>query len=214
MLTSKIIALSSRLNSVEAKLQYLEGQRETLTVQLAENNLRLQSIIAEEDTFLKAGSLLQSVSEKTRDDSITKIEGIVTSALQEVLDNPAIEFKIIFENKRNAVSVEFWIRDNLVGTNIDLVQGEAGGLKSVVSTLLRLIIIDLHSPRIEGLIVLDEVGSQISVEYQERFGKFLHTYAHLMNRQIVLVSHLDRVKENADRLIRLSQVKGVSEVIE
>src|ERR1035437_4215210 len=213
MLTSKIIALNSKLVSAEAKLQYLEGQREALTVQLAENNLRLQSIIVEEDTFLKAGSLLQSVSEKTRDASIDKIQNIVTSALQEVLDNTHIEFVILFENKRNAVSVEFRIRDNLVGTDIDVINGEAGGLKNVISTILRLVIIDLHSPAITGPIVLDEVGANISVEYQPRFGKFVKDYSRMIGRQIILVSHSTSVMIEADKEIRLSQVGGVSKVV-
>jgi DNA repair ATPase RecN len=213
MLKSKITNLGNNLAAADSRLGYLEGQRETLTVQLRENNLRLKDIIVEEDTFLKAGSLLQSVSEKTRDASITKIEGIVTSALQEILDNPAIEFKVIFENKRNAVSVEFRIRDNLVGTDIDIVQGEAGGLKNVISTILRLVIIDLHSPAITGPIVLDEVGANISVEYQPRFGKFLKDYSRMIGRQIILVSHSTSVMIEADKEIRLSQVGGVSKVV-
>lgn len=213
MLTSKIIALNSKLVSTEAKLQYLEGQRETLTAQLAENNLRLQDIIAEEDTFLKAGSLLQSVSEKTRNESIGRIESIVTSALQEVLDNVNIEFVILFENKRNAVSVDFKIRDNMVGTDMDLLVGEAGGLKNLVSTILRLIIIDLHSPAIKGPIILDEVGANISLEYQQRFGRFLKDYSRMIGRQIILISHSTSVMVEADKEIRLSQVGGVSKVI-
>lgn len=213
MLKEKIIVLANKLAAAESRLQYLEGQRETLTVQLAENNLRLQDIIAEEDTFLKAGSLLQSVSEKTRTESIGRIESIVTSALQEVLDNPAIEFKIIFENKRSAVSVEFKIRDNLVGTDMDLLIGEAGGLKNLVSTILRLVIIDLHSPAITGPIILDEVGANISIEYQPRFGKFLKMYSKMIGRQIILVTHSTSAMVEADKEIRLSQTGGVSKVI-
>jgi chromosome segregation ATPase len=213
MSNNKIISLGSKLVSLEQRLQYLEGQKETLTTQLEENSLRLKEITSEEDTFLKASSLLQSVSEKTRELSITKIEGIVTSALQEILDNPSIQFVILFENKRNAVSVEFKIRDNLIGTDMDVINGEAGGLKNVISTILRLVIIDLHSPKIEGPIILDEVGANISIEYQPRFGKFLKDYSRMMGRQIILVSHSTSVMIEADKEIRLSQTNGVSKVV-
>lgn len=213
MLNDKITRLGNRLVSVEQRLQYLEGQKETLTTQLSENTSRLKAIIAEEDIFLKASSLLQSVSEKTRDLSVNKIELIITSALQEILDNRHIQFKIVFENKRNAVSVEFRIRDSLIGTDLDVIHSEAGGLKNVVSTILRLVIIDLHSPKIEGPIILDEVGANISVEYQPRFGKFLKDYSRMMGRQIILVSHSTSVMIEADKEIRLRQVKGSSEVV-
>ena len=212
MLNAKITSLGNKIASVEQRLQYLEGQKETLTTQLADNNLRLKEIITEEDTFLKASSLLQSVSEKTRDLSVNKIESIITSALQEIMDNVHLQFVISFENKRNAVAVEFKIRDTQLGTDLDIVHSEAGGIKNVVSTILRLIIIDLHHPKIEGPIVLDEVGANISVEYQERFGKFLKDYSKMMGRQIILVSHHDKVKEHADKLIRLRKLNADTQV--
>lgn len=205
MSNAKIISLGNKLASIEQRLQYLEGQKETLATQLAENNQRLKDIITEEDTFLKASSLLQSVSEKTRDLSVNKIESIITSALQEIMDNTHLQFVISFENKRNAVAVEFKIRDTQLGTDLDIVHSEAGGIKNVVSTILRLIIIDLHHPKIEGPIVLDEVGANISVEYQERFGKFLKDYSKMMGRQIILVSHHTAVMGAADKEIRLQR---------
>lgn len=187
----------------ENKLRNLEGQQESLNTQYKENLQTIQDAEVLSDVFLKASTLLQLVSEETRERSIGKIESIVTQAIQEVYGDKALRFKIEFENKRSAVSVEFKLWDENLKQYLNIVRCEAGGVKAIVATILRLVVIDLYHPKIEGPVVLDEVGSQISTEYQPRFGKFLQQYSKLTGRQIILVSHQDRVGEHADKKIRL-----------
>jgi len=190
----------------ESKLRNLEGQQEILNKQYKEN---LQTIAEAEDladVYLKTSTLLQLVSEETRERSIGKIESIVTQAIQEVYGDKALKFKIVFENKRSAVSVEFKLWDDNLKQFLNIVRCEAGGVKAIVSTILRLVCIDLHHPKIEGAVVLDEVGSQLSADHQERFGLFLQQYSKLTQRQIILVSHQEGVIKGADKIIRLKRV--------
>lgn len=187
----------------ESKLRYLEGQKETLDKQYLENLGKIATAEAASDTFLKASVLLQLVSEKTRERSITKIESIVTQAIQEVYGDRALRFKIEFENKRGAVSVEFKLWDDNLKKYLNIIRSEAGGIKNIIAAILRLVVIDLYYPKIEGPVVLDEIGVHISQEHRARFGKFLKQYSQLTGRQIILVSHLEKVNEFADKKIRL-----------
>lgn len=190
----------------ESKLRNLEGQQEVLNNQYKDNLQSISRAEASSDIFLKASTLLQLVSEETRERSIGKIESIITQAIQEVYGDKALKFKIIFENKRSAVSVEFKLWDDNLKQFLNIVRCEAGGVKAIVSTILRLVCIDLNHPRIEGAVVLDEVGSQLSADHQERFGLFLQQYSKLTGRQIILVSHQEGVIKGADKIIRLKRV--------
>lgn len=197
--------LEQRLTIAESKLRYLEGQKESLDKQYEENLTKIAAAEAASDTFLKASVLLQLVSEQTRERSIGKIESIVTQAIQEVYGDKALRFKIEFENKRGAVSVEFKLWDDNLKKYLNIIRSEAGGVKAIVATILRLVVVDLYHPRVEGPIVLDEVGVQLSAEHQERFGLFLQQYSKLTGRQIILVSHQEKVIKGADRTIRLKR---------
>lgn len=195
-----------RLTIAESKLQFLEGQRNILETQYKTNLTSIVEAEAKSDTFLKAATLLQLVSEKTRERSIDKIESIVTQAIQEVYGDKALKFKIDFENKRGAVSVEFKLWDDNLKEYLNIIRCEAGGVKAIVSTILRLVVIDLYHPKIEGPVVLDEAGVQLSVDHQERFGLFLQQYSKLTGRQIILVSHQEKVIKGADKTIRLKRI--------
>ena len=195
-----------RLAIAESKLQYLEGQKEALSKQYKENLQAIADAEAKSDIFLKASTLLQLVSEKTRERSIGKIESIVTQAIQEVYGDKALKFKIAFENKRGVVSVEFKLWDDNLKEFLNIVRCEAGGIKNIISAILRLVVIDLYHPKIEGPVILDEIGVHISQEHRARFGKFLQQYSELTGRQIILVSHLEKVNEHADRKIHLSRI--------
>jgi DNA repair ATPase RecN len=205
--------LEKAIAIAENRLQNLEGQKEVLSKQHEENLTAIKVAEAKNDIFLKASTLLQLVSEKTRERSIEKMEAIVTQAIQEVYGDKALKFKILFENKRNAVSVEFKLWDDSLKQYLNIIRCEAGGIKAIVAAILRLVVVDLYNPRIEGPIVLDEVGSQISVEYQSRFGQFLQQYSKLTGRQIILVSHQSAVATFADKCIRLKRIGDESSEI-
>lgn len=204
--------LERKLTIAENKLRYLEGQKEVVSRQYADNISAIKEAELQSDVYFKAATLLQHVSQKTREQSIGKIESIVSQAIQEIYGNRSLRFKIVFEHKRSTVAVEFKLWDDELNQYLNLVRAEAGGIRSIVSTILRLVVIDLYYPRIEGPVILDEVGSQISEEYRARFGKFLQQYSQLSGRQIILVSHLEKVNEFADRRIRFKRTNTDCEV--
>ena len=198
--------LENRIAIAESKLRFLEGQKAAVQSQYSQNLEVIRRAEYKSDIFQKTSSLLQVVSEKTREQSITKIESIVSQAIQEVYGDKNLQFKIEFENKRNAVSVEFKLWDAALQQHLNIIRCEAGGIKNIIAAILRLVVIDLYHPKIEGPVILDEIGVHISQEHRARFGKFLQQYAELTQRQIVLVSHLEKVKEYANKKIKLQRI--------
>jgi DNA repair ATPase RecN len=166
-----------------------------------EGQLRLDTLISQ---------LFQAVSEQSQS-QMSKIEIICSDALKEIMMDPDMEFKIKTERKRNAIDTFFYVKDKKSG-ELDLMQCEAGAVKNIVSTAIRLVFIELYSPKIDGPILLDEVGGNVSIDFQENFGKFLRRFSLLTSRQIILISHQRAVFAEAGHLIVVSKEKNISEV--
>jgi DNA repair exonuclease SbcCD ATPase subunit len=211
-LASLLSDLEVKVSNFENQLRYLEGQKEAVESQIQDNKKKTRQLKKDNDTYLKTVSLLQLVSEKTRAQSIGRIEVIATKALQEIYGNENLKFKIEFKSGKKGSTVDFLLWDDELQNFVSLTKAEAGATRNIVSTILRLLVTDLYHPKITGPIILDETGVHISPEYQSRFGRFLQQYSKLIERQIILVSHQDRVKEYADKRIRLTRQTITSKV--
>lgn len=197
--------------TVTNKLQYFEnniklidsciGSYDTLTALIQEENAKVTGIDFKITLYSNCINFLQNMHDMVQK-QLHKVEFICTQAIQNVLCSPEIIFKILSEKKRNSVDTSFVVVDNKVG-QIDLMYGEAGGTKNVVSVCLRLIFAELCNPRVDGPIVLDEAGVNISSDYQSNFGKFLKNFSESTGRQIILVSHYRPVISEAVTVIPL-----------
>jgi DNA repair exonuclease SbcCD ATPase subunit len=77
-----------------------------------------------------------------------------------------------------------------------------GGIRNTVSTVLRFILSNYLPNKFP--FILDEVGSNISKEYQPQFGLLLRTFSHKFDTQIILITHQERVAEHSDRITRVN----------
>lgn len=195
------------------KLKYFEdnvklmdsciSSHDTLKVLIQEEKTKIETIDKTVVLYDQCSQFLQSMHEMVQK-QMDKIELICTQSIQSILDSPEIVFKIVSEKKRNNIDTSFIVVDKLLG-NIDLTHGEAGGTKNVVSVCLRLIFAELCNPRVDGPIVLDEAGGNISEDFQQGFGRFLKTFSELTGRQIILVSHFRPVISEAKSVITLAR---------
>jgi len=201
----------SQINTVLSSVNVCLGSRDTLLKLRNEEQAKIEQLNISLQLYIDTIKLLQLVSSQAQQ-QISKVEQICTSALQEVFDNSKLSFLIKAEPKRGGIETSFAINDDEVG-ELDLIWGEAGGTKNIVATCLRLIFTELCSPRVEGPIVLDEVGGNISAEFQENFGKFLRNFSESTRRQIILVSHhRDTVVRQAHNVISITKVGTKSNV--
>jgi len=196
------------LGKAEGKLHFLRGVKSKLESDLEKNKTQLIDIEKKELLYAKTHSFLSVVSEKARKSVVVSIETLVTEGLQEILQDSNIKFKIIIDSKRGVTGVEFKLCDEETGAQLDIQKSEAGAVKDLTGALLRLVVLELTYPRIEGPIVLDEVGKNVPPAYQGNFAKFLRKFSETTGRQIILVSHEDALIEEAHRVIHLSRLSG------
>ena len=204
----KATKLNERFLEVKALLEKHTGSRETFTKLIDEERSRITDFDLEVANCDQVINLLQLVLDNARG-QVDKIENICSEALQSILNDPSIKFKIKLDKKKIYTDTNFFIEDSKVG-EVDLMKGEAGGTKNIVSIALRLIFAELYSPRIDGPIIFDEAGGNISTDHQSNFGKFLNKFSHSANRQTILITHHLPVIDEADKKIRVSKKAGES----
>ena len=66
---------------------------------------------------------------------------------------------------------------------------DAGGTLNIISLALRIVLMEVASPKIQGFIVSDESFANLSEEHVEQASQFLKEINQKMNRQIIAISH-------------------------
>lgn len=134
--------------------------------------------------------LYQITSEFAREQAKVQIETLVTKCLQFIFESN-IEFLIEIEELRNKANAEFYVitesEDTIIKTQPELSRG--GGVVDIVSLALRIAFLQIHKPKIQGPLILDEPAKHVSDEYIFNVADFLKQTSEMFNRQIIMVTH-------------------------
>lgn len=209
------------LTQVETVLAGMKAryERDCGAVQLLHDQRRkkeadLTRARADLETWRQVQVLFGKVSEYARAQLKTRIEETVTAALQAVFGDEGLSFRINLGTKNSQPAAEWEVVSRYgtaeVANNPEDARG--GGITDVVSLALRLALLELSRPRLDGPVILDEPGKMVSAEYAGNLAYFLKTYAQKTTRQIVLVTHNETLANTADRVFRVTQQRGTSEV--
>ena len=153
--------------------------------------------------------ILQHVSKETQSMLEYRISELVTLALASVFDNP-YEFKIKYETKRNKTEASLWfVRE---GEYVHPLDAAGGGVVDVASFALRVTLWSIASPKTDNVIVLDEPFKMLSQDLQYKAGKMLKEISDKLGLQFIMVSHVEDLIGEADRVFKVTQKKGISKV--
>jgi DNA repair exonuclease SbcCD ATPase subunit len=158
--------------------------------------------------------LLEQSNIVSRDYMKAEIEKLVTQGLRIIFEDAHIEFGINFTTKRNQTEAEFVISRGESEENMitgDILSTYGGGLVDIISISLRIIIMQLM--KAQGPMLLDEPGKNISAQYIGNFGKFLTQISKTFDRQIIMITHNDRLAEFADNTFEVDQINEISRVV-
>lgn len=212
----KIEDLDNYLMEAKNHLSREEGKRDKLKEQLNDNNKSIIKINLEMDLLSKVSILFQKTSEFAREQAKSQIESLVTKCLQFVFDSN-IEFLIEIEELRGKANAEFYVvneaEDLIIKTKPELSRG--GGVVDIVSLALRIAFLQIHKPKIEGPLILDEPAKHVSEEFVFNVADFLKQTSELFNRQIIMVTHnnhLAAIGTNAHRVELKGSISSVMEV--
>ena len=200
--------------------EYIENKekeiflKETQKKELEEKIISLETQISEHETLLKdkqeVEEFLKKMSVTLRQDTINKLEMIITTALQHILGED-ISFKI--ETPNDKPEAYFYVVNNYNGT---IVQNEpedarGGGIIDIVSVALRLAVAELCN--IEGPLILDEPAKHLSAEYKDNFASFLRMIRDEFNRQVIIITHDRTLSECGDYIYNVDKIDGKSKIV-
>ena len=204
--------LQASIQAKKDKLNFQLGKRNSIQQDIVKKKEHIIELNTDTDVYSKVGVLLQNVSEFVRISIVSKLETIVTEALQEIYQDRNLKFIISFESKRNNVEVKFKVHDTILKQDLNVLYSLGGGIKDIISTVLRVMVLEMDSSNKNSSIILDETGKNISYEYQENFGKFLRVLSEKLGRQIILITHMDTIIPYANKVLRIEQNGGKSSV--
>lgn len=189
------------------------GKRDKIQEQLEIQKETIRNIEIEIELLSKVIILFQKTSEFAREQAKNQIESLVTKCLQFIFESD-IEFLVQIEEQRGKSNAEFYvvnkIEDVLIKTKPELSRG--GGVVDIVSLALRIAFLQIHKPKIEGPLILDEPAKHVSDEFIFNVADFLKQTSELFNRQIIMVTHnhhLAAIGNNAYRV----DIKGSKSMV-
>lgn len=203
--------IQKRLTTFRDHLIREQTRQEEAQKQLEELVIECKSLEQQQQIFQKVLTLLEQSNIVSRDFVKTEVEKLVTQGLRAIFADPNIEFKIDFVTKRNQTEADFVIikgeKEQISG---DILYTSGGGLVDIISISLRMIIMQLL--KVKGPLLLDEPGKFISAQYIENFGRFLTQISKTFNRQIIMITHNEKLASFADNLLKVSQSNGIAKV--
>ena len=202
-------------------VEELQRRQRVLTSKQNENALLERQAKKEEDLLLKSAEemqiskegleFLEEVANSRRGSMKGKIESVLTEALQLVYgDSRSIEMSYTVKNNRSHLAFEIVkqtpggeVRRNLDGTGTGL------GVSDTVSVPLRLLVL-LGSKQSARVCVLDECYKHMNVERVPVVTQFLRVLTERLGMQVILVSHHESVRGEADASFEVKEGKESS----
>lgn len=209
----KISELDNQLDQIKNYILREQGKKDKLLEQLHENKVTIEKIIIDQELLEKVIILFQKTSEFARLQAKKQIETLVTKCLQYVFETD-IEFIIELEELRGKANAEFYVvsthGDTIIKTRPELSRG--GGVVDIISLALRIAFLQIHKPKIEGPLILDEPAKHVSEDYVFNVGDFLKQSSEMFNRQIIMVTHNQHLSAISDNAYRVELIGTTSSV--
>jgi len=149
---------------------------------------------------------IQKVVKTTQNKITGGVETLVSKALKTTFSNP-YTFVVNFETRRNKTECDLLFNRN--GYDLDPLNCTGGGGTDVASFALRLTFWVLNS-NLRPVLFMDEPFKFLSVDLQTYCSEMLAKMSEEMHIQMIIVSHLPRLIDHADRIIDVHLENDVS----
>lgn len=205
--------LEECLSKLDSYISKEQGKREKILEQIEENKKIIEDIQHQVELNEKVSILLQKTSEFARNQAKIQVESLVSNCLQYIFENN-MEFSIEIEELYGKPSAEFYVitkdGDMLIKTKPE--QSRGGGVIDIISLALRIAFLQIHKPKIEGPLILDEPAKHVSEDFIFNVADFLKKASEMFNRQIIIVTHNNHLSAIGSNTYKVSLNGTISNV--
>jgi len=200
----EFIELTKKFEDLKLSEARLFGQRMITQRQIDEAEIKIADFKHRKEVCSKAVELLTLVQKETKDKIKEGFESIVTYALRYIYSEN-YSFELEFGRRGNLQEIDFNIKTPSLSKSFDPLDSSGGGVLDIISLALRIALLEVSKPRIEGFIALDESFKHLSSVYLERASSFLKAINEKINRQIILVTHQNELINNSDKALEIKK---------
>lgn len=207
-----ITELDSIIEKTEKNINIQIGRKEIIQKNYDKILSDIDALKKEYDILNQVEILLNLSSEYGREQAKKQIESIVSSCLSFIFETD-VEF--IIELTEGKISgADFYVVSNYDGYSIKTQPETArgGGVVDIVSLALRIAMLEIYKPKLEGPLILDEPGKHVSEDYIFNLGEFLRKTTTMFQRQIIMVTHNNYLSQICDKSFLVEQRNSISNV--
>lgn len=203
----KLIHCKYLYDQLKNRINFLKGQRNTLSSQLKDKKDEYQELNSKVSLDSQCVEIFKNLGETVQKRVIKDIEEFVSRIYQYVFQT-SDSFRIKYEIKRSVPNMEFVVV-NKQGIEFDPIDSLGGGTVDVLSFALRLIGLLLIRPKMRQVLILDEPFKHLSVFYRPRMMEILNLLCKERGVQIIMTTHQQEFM-NTDSVFVVSNEQGVS----
>lgn len=192
--------LEDKLNNLTSEVGSLQGQYSLLETQIINSGQKLENLEHNREVYKKSVELLTIVEQHSKDAVVEGFQNIVDYALTYILANDEYKLKVTCDRRGSLQTIDF---DILTPGNKEA-HKPGGFVTSILSLALRIALIEITKPKIEGFLILDEPFSAVDVFGNlGRAAQFLKKINSKINRQMIVSSHHREFIDIADKAIKI-----------
>ena len=140
-------------------------------------------------------------------DIIKKSLPTINSEISKILAN-IVDFQVCFETEDNRLDIYIQQPDR----DASPLEMASGAEKTVAAMAIRLAFTNISSLPKSQIFVLDEPGTSLDEERMEGFVRILDVTSSIF-KTVILISHLDSLKDAADSIINIEKKDGYANVV-
>lgn len=197
-ITDKLNNLEEKFNDFSDDVVRIQHEHELLKKKHEESEKLVIKYEQDKETHTKAVELLAIVQTVTRDKIKDGFESIASWALKSIFQKD-YKFCLEFGRRGNLSELYFAIKTPDLQEAFDPMDTSGGGVLNVVSLVLRLILMEISVPKIQGFIILDESFKNVNGQDNiDRLNNFVEEMSSKFNRQIIHVTDMPVFKSNSN----------------
>jgi DNA repair exonuclease SbcCD ATPase subunit len=210
--SEQFVVLEDQLGETHRLMGVAEGELSVAQGMLDNVQQKLDTAEKDADTAAQALDVLRAYAELQEKGLQEKVGKIVTEGLRAVFERSDIEFGLRFELARGQMTATPIIKTGDVETEAKDARG--GGVLDVASFLLRCVMLVLTRPKLERVLVLDEIFKHLSRNHLQAAGSLVKEMSERLGIQMIMVSHKEEMTEAADKVFDVSIHDGKTKIEE
>lgn len=194
-----------------------EGKAGQARMLLAERKRAVDEVAALEQRIEDLGQIAAFLNAYADDRQAvvqSQIEAIVSTGLRTIFGED-LTLRLVTRQVGRRPELDFVLvsQNGAETLETSILDARGGGVAAVAGFLIQAVLV-LLTPGLRPVLFLDEVFAQVSTEYLPPLSAFIKELTDRTALQVVLVTHSDEFREDADRQYRFFQVEGVTRVVE